>query len=113
MRSPSYKTVSFHQACTYGSPVSPQVSGCLPVPSVSDPAAQAQLYNAEDAHTADTFQKETQQRSLDLFLDLVRLMETVLFGLRKEGPQKANSELQNLPSPDSPEPLCVSSMEKV
>lgn len=80
---------------------------------LSDPAAGAQLYNAADAHTADTFQKEMQQRLLDLFLDLIRLMETVLFGLRK-GPQKANSELQNFKtSPDSPEPLCVSNMEKV
>lgn len=41
-------------------------------------------------------------------------METVLFGLRKEEPQKANSELQNFKtSPDSPEPLCVSGTEKV
>lgn len=36
-----------------------------------------------------------QQRLLDLFLDLIRLMETVLFGLRKEEPKNHKRQIQN------------------
>lgn len=45
----------------------------------SGPAAQAQLCNVGEAHSAETFKKETQQCSLDSFLDFIRLMQTVLY----------------------------------
>lgn len=106
---------SFYQVCIYSFPISFLVSRHLPLASqTSWSCCTNTTLQCWEAHIEKTLKKETQQHSLDLFLDFIVFMRTVLYlAWKKDITTKGKLRTPKLTSPESPKPLCMCSKDKV